>query len=97
VVRWDTNRAARSDERKMMETKNSDVDVDMGLVENQPFPFPGARILSLWVGEQVKLQLQMGASTDEILGVVRGVLDENDKKHGARPIASKAELDGGER
>jgi hypothetical protein len=70
---------------------------ERGLIgEDTPpeFPFPGARILSLWVGEQVKVQLQMGASTDEILSVVRQVLDDNDKKHGQRPLAATA---GGER
>jgi hypothetical protein len=49
------------------------------------FPYPGARILSLWVADQVKWQFHAGASTDEILEVIRNVLNDHEERYGPRP------------
>jgi hypothetical protein len=56
------------------------------------FPFPGERVLSLWVAEEVKHQLYLRASTEGILSVVRQVLDDHDKRYGPRPVGPTAEL-----
>jgi hypothetical protein len=57
--------------------------------KNQPddFPYPGMKVLSMWIADQVKFQFQVGATTNEILKVVRDVLDNHEKMHGARPTA----------
>jgi hypothetical protein len=49
------------------------------------FPYPGVRVLSRWVGDEVKRQFRKGASTDEILAAVREVLDRHEEKYGSRP------------
>jgi hypothetical protein len=53
--------------------------------EEEPFPYPGVRVLSRWVGDEVKRQFRKGASTDEILAAVRKVLDAHEGKYGERP------------
>lgn len=54
-------------------------------MDNEDFPFPGPRILSQWVADEVKGQFYLGASTDEILSVVKQVLDRHEASYGARP------------
>lgn len=49
------------------------------------FPYPGLRVLSRWVGDEVKGRFRKGASTDGILTAVKKVLDDHEEKYGARP------------
>jgi hypothetical protein len=58
-----------------------------GNTEEAYFPYPGERILSRWVGDEVKRQFRKGASRDEILAAARRVLDAHEEKYGERPAA----------
>jgi hypothetical protein len=60
---------------------------ERGNTQEPHFPYPGVRILSRWVGDEVKRQFRKGASTGEILAAVRRVLDAHEEKYGKRPAA----------
>jgi hypothetical protein len=55
------------------------------------FPYPGVRVLSRWVGDEVKRQFRKDSSTDEILAAVRKVLDAHEEKYGERPSAPESD------
>jgi plasmid stability protein len=54
--------------------------------DERPFPFPGERVLAQWVADEVESQLRLRASTDDILHVVKQVLDTHERRHGERPV-----------
>jgi hypothetical protein len=56
--------------------------------EPDDFPYPGPRILSRWVGDEVKRQFRRGASTEEVLAAVKKVLEDHEEKYGARARSS---------
>jgi len=58
---------------------------EQGEMREPNFPYPGVRILSRWVGDEVKRQFRKGASTGEILDAVKEVLDAHEGKYGERP------------